>query len=104
MHRCNGKHPIPWDFFNTFNNVSGKNLNWFWNNWFFTNYYIDLGIEKLEKSKTGYAMTIKNIGGFAAPVDIQIKYEDGSTETLHQTPAIWVSDQKMTVVNIPNSK
>jgi hypothetical protein len=104
MHRWNGKHPIPWDFFNTFNNVSGKNLNWFWNNWFFTNYYIDLGIEKLEKTKTGYAMTIKNIGGLAAPVDLQIKYEDGSSETLHQTPALWMMDPKMAVINIPTSK
>ena len=104
MHRWNGKHPIPWDFFNTFNNVSGKNLNWFWNNWFFTNYYIDLGIENLEKTKTGYAMTIKNIGGFVAPVDLQIKYEDGSGDTLHQTPSIWVTDQKITVVNISTSK
>ncbi|HEV3250970.1 MAG TPA: M1 family metallopeptidase [Puia sp.] len=104
MHRWNGKHPIPWDFFNTFNNVSGKNLNWFWNNWFFTNYYIDLGIEKLEKTKTGYAMTIKNIGGLAAPVDLQIKYEDGSSETLHQTPAMWIMDPKMAVINIPTSK
>lgn len=36
MARWNGRHPTPWDFFNTFNNVSGKNLNWFWNSWFFT--------------------------------------------------------------------
>ncbi|PYO50551.1 MAG: aminopeptidase, partial [Gemmatimonadetes bacterium] len=35
MDRWHGKHPIPWDFFNTFNNVTGQNLNWFWNSWFF---------------------------------------------------------------------
>ena len=39
MNRWNGKHPLPWDFFNTFNNVSGKNLDWFWNNWFFSTDY-----------------------------------------------------------------
>ena len=35
MNRWHGKHPIPWDFFYTFNDASGKNLNWFWTNWFF---------------------------------------------------------------------
>jgi hypothetical protein len=30
MDRWHGKHPIPWDMFDTFNDVAGKNLNWFW--------------------------------------------------------------------------
>ena len=34
--RWHGKHPIPWDMFNTFNDVTGQNLNWFWNKWYFT--------------------------------------------------------------------
>ena len=29
MDRWNGKHPAPWDFFYTFNDVSGQDLNWF---------------------------------------------------------------------------
>ncbi|MEO8568355.1 MAG: M1 family metallopeptidase, partial [Ginsengibacter sp.] len=37
MDRWHGKHPIPWDFFYSFNNISGQNLNWFWNAWFFSN-------------------------------------------------------------------
>ncbi|HWC53300.1 MAG TPA: M1 family metallopeptidase, partial [Chitinophagaceae bacterium] len=34
MDRWHGKHPIPWDFFYTFDDVSGKKLDWFWSNWF----------------------------------------------------------------------
>jgi aminopeptidase N len=30
MNRWHGKHPLPWDFFFTFNDVTKKNLNWFW--------------------------------------------------------------------------
>lgn len=30
----NGKHPMPYDFFNSINEGSGKNLNWFWKAWF----------------------------------------------------------------------
>ncbi len=45
MDRWHGKHPTPWDFFYTYNDVAGKNMNWFWTNWFFTNNYIDLAID-----------------------------------------------------------
>jgi hypothetical protein len=100
MNRWNGKHPIPWDFFYTFNNVSGKNLNWFWTNWFFTNNHIDLAIQKLDKTSTGYDLIIKNIGGMAAPVDVRVSYAGGTSDTLHQTPAIWMSDQKKAAISI----
>ena len=104
INRWHGKHPIPWDFFNTFNNVSGKNLNWFWNNWFFTNYYIDQAIEKVAKTATGYAISIKNIGGYASPVNVIINYIDGSSEILHQTPAIWEKNQRLATVSISTKK
>ena len=104
MDRWHGKHPIPWDFFYTFNNVSGQDLNWLWSNWFFNPNYIDLAVEKVDKTNSGYNLTIQNIGGMAAPVNVQISYDDGSADTLHQTPAIWKSDQKKTVINIATKK
>ena len=104
MDRWHSKHPIPWDFFYTFNNVSGKNLNWFWNNWFFSHNYIDMDLTDVKKNGNGYALSIKNIGGMAAPVDVIATYEDGSTEKFHQTPAIWMNDQTQTTVNINTKK
>ena len=104
MNRWHGKHPIPWDFFFTFNDASGKNLNWFWNNWFFSNNYIDLSIKSSAKTANGYAVTIQNIGGMAAPVNVIVNYEDGTSETFHQTPAIWQKDQKQTTINIAVKK
>ncbi len=104
MNRWNGKHPTPWDFFNSFTDAAGKNLNWFWHNWFFTNGYIDLAIHKVEKNRKGYVITLKNIGGFVAPVDVIIDYGNGSTETLHQTPDLWRTNAKEAVINIVTSK
>lgn len=104
MRRWNGKHPLPWDFFNTFNATAGKSLDWFWNNWFFTSGYIDLAIEAVKKTSTGYTVSLKNIGGFAAPADLVITYADGSTEKKHFTPAVWEKDQKQTSISIPTKK
>jgi hypothetical protein len=104
MSNWNGKHPIPWDYFNSMKSGSGKNLDWFFNNWFFTPYYIDLNLEKVEKAGDGYTLSVKNVGGFAVPFDIVASYADGSTETFHQTPIVWEKDQKSISVAIKTSK
>ena len=104
MNRWNGKHPIPWDFFYTFNAASGKNLNWFWNNWFFASSYIDLSLKSVKNSGKLYTLVIDNIGGMAAPVDAVINYKDGSSEKIHQTPAIWQKNQQQATVTISAKK
>ena len=104
MANWNGKHPIPWDYFNSMKKGSGKNLDWFFYNWFFTPYYIDLALEKAGKASGGYTLSIKNIGGFAVPFDVNVTYADGTTEAFHQTPVVWEKDQKNISVNIKTSK
>ncbi|HET6762190.1 MAG TPA: M1 family metallopeptidase, partial [Longimicrobiaceae bacterium] len=94
MSRWNGKHPLPWDFFNSINDVTGRNLNWFWNNWFFSNHYIDLAVGSVAPSAGGYAVQVRNVGGMAAPFDLRVRYRDGTTESLHQTSALWERNQE----------
>ena len=100
MDNWNGKHPIPWDYFNSMNTASGQNLNWFFNNWFFTNNYIDLSIKNVAKN----VVSVENVGGFAVPFDVNVVYADNSTETLHQTPEIWKANQKRTAITLKNKK
>lgn len=104
MERWHGKHPLPWDFFNTYNNVTGKNLNWFWNNWFFSTNYIDFDLADVKKTGSGYAISIKNKGGFFIPVDVVITYSDGSVEKKHLTSAIWEKDAKQVAIPVTTQK
>jgi aminopeptidase N len=104
MDRWHGKHPIPWDFFNTVNNVTGRNLNWFWNAWYFSNNYIDFAIAGVTKTGSGYSVTLDNIGGMPAPVDIEAKFADGSSEVFHETAAIWQANPRAVTVPIATSK
>jgi len=104
MERWNGKHPTPWDFFYTFNDVSKQNLNWFWNNWYFSNYYIDVALKDVRDDDNVYTLTIKNIGGMYTPVDIIAEYTDGTSDTFHETPAIWKKFGTEAVVNINAKK
>ena len=104
MDRWHGKHPIPWDMFNSFTNLAGKDLNWYWQNWFFTNYYPDIAVKDLTQTKNGYNLTIQNIGGFAVPTNLVIEYADGSKDKIHHTAGIWEKDQKLATVTITTSK
>ncbi|MBO9202090.1 MULTISPECIES: M1 family metallopeptidase [Niastella] len=104
MNNWNGKHPIPWDYFYSMGSGAKKNLDWFFYNWFYTPNYIDLNLTKVEQTKKGYALNIKNIGGFAVPFDVIATYDDGSNESFHQTPIVWEANQKETVVPIKTRK
>jgi hypothetical protein len=104
MDRWHSKHPIPWDYFNTMSNASGQDLTWFFQNWFFSNNYIDLALTKADKTAQGTTISIKNIGGFAVPVDLKVDYADGSTETLHRTPELWRANQQQTSIMVPAGK
>jgi hypothetical protein len=104
MDRWNGKHPLPWDMFNSFSNLSGKDLSWYWHNWFFTSNYMDLALEKVMPSATGYTLSIKNIGGYAVPTNVMVEYADGTKESLHQTAGIWEKSQQNATINIATKK
>jgi hypothetical protein len=104
MSRWHGKHPIPWDFFNTFNDVTRQNLNWFWNDWFFSNGYIDLGVRSVTKTGSGYEVVIDNIGGMTVPVDLAVQFADGTSDVRHQTASIWSADRRVAKVPVATGK
>jgi Peptidase family M1 domain len=104
MDNWDGKHPIPWDYFNSMNTGSGKDLNWFFNNWFFTNYYDDLAIDKVTTTSKGVQVDIKNVGGFAIPFDVVATYADGTTKAFHQTPIVWQNNQKAVVITLTGNR
>lgn len=100
MERWNGKHPIPWDFFYSINDISGQNLNWFWDSWYFNNSYIDIAITDAEVNKRTLKVTLENIGGMPAPVDIIVTSKNGESKTYHQSSAIWAKDVSKATVTI----
>ncbi|HVS98649.1 MAG TPA: M1 family metallopeptidase [Puia sp.] len=101
MDRWHGKHPVPWDFFYSFNDVSGRNLDWFWKNWFFSNNYLDIAVDKVEQNASGETVVhVRNIGGFAIPFDIVTTFNDGTNTRVHETPAVWEDHASETQITL----
>jgi hypothetical protein len=40
-----GKHPTPYDFFRTMEEVSGTDLDWFWRGWFYSTDHVDISLD-----------------------------------------------------------
>lgn len=104
MARWNGKHPIPWDFFNAINDASGQNLNWFWNAWFFSAAHIDLALTDVKATGNTLTLQVQNNGGMPAPFDVTVTYTDGFTASFHQTPAVWQKGEKSINLQFSTSK
>ena len=85
-----GKHPMPYDFFNSLNAGAGRNLNWFWQRWFFDGGYPDLAIARVSKQgAAGYTVTVEAKGSKPVPVDLTATFSDGSTAKLHRSIEVW---------------
>jgi hypothetical protein len=91
MNRWKGKHPAPFDFFQTWNDASGQNLDWFWKPWFFDWGYPDLGIQGVITDEAAHCQVImiERKGNIPVPIQLDVEYSDGSKETFHQTAAVW---------------
>ena len=102
--RWNGKRPLPWDMFATFNDVSDEDLNWFFKNWFFSQNYIDLAVGEVEQVDGGYTVQVINTGGFAMPFDVKVEFADGTQQILHQNPGIWKDSAESITLKIESDK
>jgi hypothetical protein len=87
--RWNGKHPLPWGMFNTFNAASGQDLNWFFERWFYEPNYIDLAMGGVEKTDGGYIVKVDNPGGMPISFDVKVTYAGGTEGSFRQNPALW---------------
>lgn len=99
-----GKHPMPFDFFNSMNEGSGKDLNWFWKRWFFSEGVTDMALTAADKTADGYAFRIAAKSMKPLPVDLTLTYTDGSTEKVHQSIGVWESGAQQITVPVKTTK
>ena len=73
------KHPTPNDIKRTMEKVSGIDLGWYLNEWTQTTHTIDYSVKSIE-AKT---ITLERIGQMPMPIDIEVIYGDGSSESFN---------------------
>jgi hypothetical protein len=93
VHRWAFKHPTPWDFFHTIENVSGEDLSWFWRGWVLNEWKLDLGVKTTkyidEKPEKGAEITIENLEKMPMPVTVLVKEANGKEHKINLPVEIW---------------
>jgi hypothetical protein len=84
------KHPQPADFFRTMEEVSGRDLAWFWRGFFFTTAALDQSVEGVKQEPDGSSqVSLVNLGDAVMPVELELSFEDGTTEMVKLPVEIW---------------
>ncbi len=96
------KHPQPRDFFNTIENVTGEDLNWFWKGWFYGTGNIDLSISGTRRVQNGYLVQLQNNGEIPMPVLMKINYDDQTSEEVKLPVEIWQRGSQWTYLHATN--
>jgi len=78
MHRWEYKHPYPWDFFNTIEDVADRDLSWFWRAWYYETWVLDQAVTDVQTQGSETAVLIEDFGNVPMPVLIRVTLEDGS--------------------------
>jgi hypothetical protein len=84
------KHPQPADFFRTMEEVSGRDLAWFWRGFFFTTAALDQSVEGVQQGPDGSTLiTLRSLGAAVMPVELELGLADGSKQIVKLPVEIW---------------
>jgi len=101
------KSPRPSDFFRVMEDTAGEDLSWFWRGWFYETGYLDHEAYHAEPETSEQApdagdssrfwlITFRSNGELVMPLEYEITYTDGSTETRRLPVEAWHATREWT--------
>jgi Peptidase family M1 domain len=98
--RWSGKHPYPYDFFNTIDDVAKQKLSWFWTSWFFEAWHLDQAIAGVKADRDSLAITIEDRGLAPMPVTLAVTRADGRVERINIPVDVWLRGARTYVARV----
>ncbi len=100
MDRWQFKHPYPWDMFSTFEDISGRNLDWFWRSWYYTTWVLDQAVGNVDQLVSGAEIVIQDKGNIPMPATVKIWLSNGETVTKHIDVETWLRGAVQTTIQL----
>ncbi|TVR16513.1 MAG: M1 family peptidase [Balneolaceae bacterium] len=98
------KHPYPWDIFNTFEDVTGKDLSWFWRAWYYETWTLDQSVAEVYQDGEETVIVIEDIGNVPMPVFLKVTFKDGSTYENVYDVEHWLQGHRTREIRIVESQ
>ncbi|MEZ4699162.1 MAG: M1 family metallopeptidase [Rhodothermales bacterium] len=92
------KHPQPYDLFNTFEDVLGMDLDWFWTPLLFETWTLDQAIASVDVSNENVRVTVVDKGLTPMPLPVRVTYADGRTADQTVPVETWLAGERTAVL------
>jgi hypothetical protein len=94
------KHPTPYDFFNTFDALSGQSLAWFWRPWWYDTWTLDQAIASTNVVGDQMNIVIEDRGLAPMPIRLAVTRTGGRVERVVVPAAVWLSGSRRYTVTL----
>jgi len=94
------KHPYPWDIFNTFEDITGKDLSWFWRSWYYETWVLDQSVADVYEEGGETVIVIEDLGNVPMPVFLEITFDDGSVKNKELDVQHWLNGHRTHEIHI----
>jgi hypothetical protein len=95
------KHPTPWDFFNTFEAVSSRELDWFWWSWYYETWTLDHAVADVVTDDDGTTIVLEDRGWALLPTRVAITRADGTVVEREVPVDVWLSGATQSELRLP---
>jgi hypothetical protein len=95
------KHPYPWDMWNTFENVSGLDLDWFWQQWYNTTWTLDQAVGSVTTTGASTTIVVEDRGQIVMPTILTITRDNGEKTTREIPVESWLKGATSVTVAVP---
>ena len=95
-----GKHPSPYDFWNTFEDVAGKDLDWFWRTWWFETWTLDQAIAAVRTAGDSTEIVIEDRGLAPMPVRLSVTRAGGRVDRMEVPVDVWLRGERSHLVRV----
>ncbi len=89
-----------WDMWNTFESVSGQDLDWFWSAWYQTTWTLDQAVTSVTTAGGHTTITIEDKGRVPMPVTLVITRANGQTERRAIPVDVWLPGATSTTTSV----
>jgi hypothetical protein len=92
------KHPTPGDFFRSIENAAGRDLSWYWREYWYTTDLLDVAIDSVSQRQQGRqslaTVSLRRRTAVLLPVRFRLKYTGGATGDFSLPANIWANGDR----------
>ncbi|MFO1054845.1 MAG: M1 family metallopeptidase [Planctomycetota bacterium] len=95
------RHPQPHDLFRTFERFAGRDLDWYWQPWYFEVRTLDHAIGKVEDDGKRTRVIVEDCGFCPMPCKVAATFADGHVETQVIAVDHWLAGHQSAELSFP---